>query len=200
MKMTKLATIMGAGMLVAGAASAQTQTTTTTTTVVHVWDDPSGWWGNHWTYGGSPLYTENELSVDAFGSYLAPERKFSHLFQTNIRNTGSWGGGVGVNYFFLRNVGIGGDIDIPNNGGNFVDLIDGSLILRFPIDPTGLAPYIFGGGGRQTDPEWQWEEFGGVGLEFRLNPVTGVFADARYIWAQKTSDSLLLRAGLRFVF
>jgi hypothetical protein len=65
---------------------------------------------------------------------------------------------------------------------------------------SGLAPYVFGGGGRQTDPEWQWTGHAGVGLEYRFNPVTGVFADGRYTWADRTSDSILFRAGVRFVF
>jgi len=168
-----------------------------------VWEDPNAWWASHFTYdtAGTPRYTAAELSFDAFGSYVADERRFSKLFETSIRH-GTWGGGVGLNYFFTREIGIAGDINIPANDGNFVDQAEGSLILRWPFEPSGWSPYIFGGGGRRTDPDWEWIVHGGVGVEYRFNPVTGIFVDTRYIWHLKdgATDGILFRAGLRFVF
>ena len=189
-----LKTLMCAAAVVLGARAGVAQ-------VVHVWDDPHAWWGGHFVYGPAvpDKFTANEFSLDAFGSFNAGESKFSHLFQTNIRR-GKWGGGLGLNYFLTREIGIGGDVNMPANGGHLVDSVLGSLILRLPSERTGLAPYIFGGGGRGTDRVWQWLGHAGVGLEWRLNPVTGVFTDGRYIWADKTSDALMLRAGLRFIF
>jgi hypothetical protein len=199
MKM-QFVTLTAVGLLAASAGMAQTTTTTTTTTTTsHVWTDPHTWWGNHWAYNAADRYTANELSLDMFGSYIAGERRAEDLFKTNIRH-GVWGGGVGVNYFFTREIGIGGDINIPDDGGNFVNNIDGSLIARIPIVNSGLAPYVFGGGGRQTEPVWQWTGHAGVGLEYRFNPVTGIFADGRYMWVDKTADEILFRAGVRFVF
>ena len=199
MKM-QFVTLTAAGLMAASAAMAQTTTTTTTTTTVsHVWNDPHTWWGNHWAYNTADRYTANELSLDMFGSYLAGERRAEDLFKTNIRH-GTWGGGVGANYFFTREIGIGGDINIPDDGGNFINNVNGSLIARFPIVNSGLAPYLFGGGGRQTEPVWQWTGHAGVGLEYRFNPVTGIFADGRYMWVDKTADEIQFRAGVRFVF
>ena len=199
MKM-QFVTLTAVGLMAASAAMAQTTTTTTTTTTEsHVWTDPHAWWGNHWVYNTGDRYTANELSLDMFGSYLAGERRAEDLFKTNIRH-GTWGGGVGVNYFFTREIGVGGDIEIPADGGNFINNVDGSLIARMPIGNSGLAPYVYGGGGRQTEPVWQWTGHAGVGLEYRFNPTTGVFADARYIWVDKTPDEILFRAGVRFVF
>ncbi len=195
----KFVTSTAALLLAASAALAQTTTTTTTTTVTHVWNDPHTWWGNHWANNNGDRYTGNELSLDFFGSYIARQRGIEHLFDTNIRH-GTWGGGVGVNYFFTRNIGIGGDINIPDDGGNFINNIDGSLIARLPIGHSGFSPYLFGGGGRQTQPVWEWTGHLGVGAEYRFNPVTGIFVDGRYMWVDKTPDELLLRAGLRFVF
>lgn len=187
--------------IIAVAASVTVLAQTGMAQVAHVWDDPRGWWGNHFVYGPSvpAKFTANEFNVDVFGSFLGQENKIEDVFKTNIRK-GKWGGGVGVNYFLTRELGIGADMNIPANNGNFVDSVSGSLIARLPFESTGLAPYVFGGGGRQTDPEWQWTGHVGVGLEFRMNPITGIFTDARYVWADKTSDSVLLRAGLRFVF
>jgi len=193
----KFTTLTVAVLLTASAALAQT--TDTTTTAGHVWNDPNAWWGSHWAYTSGSRYGGNELSLDLFGSYLANQRGIENLFKTNIRH-GLWGGGVGANYFPMCNFGIGGDINIPDDRGNFVNSVSGSLIARLPIADSGLAPYIFGGGGRQTQPAWEWTGHLGVGLEYRFNPITGIFTDARYSWVDKTSDTLLLRAGLRIVF
>ena len=200
MKM-KFVTLTASLLLAASAGMAQTTTTTTTTTTEsHVWSDPHAWWGSHWVYVNGDRYTANELSLDFFGSYLAGEHKIENVFHNTVRH-GFWGGGVGVNYFFTREIGVGGDIEIPDDHvGNFVNNINGSLIARLPIGNSGLAPYIFGGGGRQTEPVWQWSGHAGLGVEYRFNPVTGVFADARYIWPDKTSDEIEFRAGVRFVF
>src|SRR5882757_10133759 len=107
MKM-KFVTLTAAVLLSAGAGMAQTTTTETTTT--HVWNDPNAWWGNHWVYTSTDRYTANELSLDFFGSYLAGERRAEDLFKTNIRH-GAWGGGVGVNYFFCRYLGVAADMN-----------------------------------------------------------------------------------------
>src|SRR5215469_4158140 len=194
----KFTMLMAAVLLTASASIAQQTTTTTTTTTqsVHVWSDPNQWWANHWTYtyGTSP-YTDNELSLDLNGSYIANQRAIEHLFHTNIRH-GFWGGGVGLNYFLNRYLGIGGDIQMFDSNGqlsNFVNNMNGSLIARFPIECSGFAPYIFGGGGRQTNPEWKWSGHLGVGAEFRFNPGVGIFTDARYMWVKTTPDEILFR-------
>jgi hypothetical protein len=170
---------------------------------VHIWEDPGGWSSTILTYdtGDIPKYTANELSLDLSGSYFAGERHLSKLFDTSIRhNRGAWGGDAGLNYFITRYLGIGGDVEMSDNGGNLVDQVLGNVTLRLPLDPTGLAPYVFGGGGRSTDRTWAWLGDLGVGLEFRFNPVVGIFADGRYILADKGGDRLLLRAGLRLAF
>jgi Outer membrane protein beta-barrel domain len=167
----------------------------------HLWEDPNVWWAGHFTYDTTTAqrYTAAELSFDAFGSYVAAERRFSKLFETNIRH-GDWGGGVGLNYFFTRQIGISGDINIGDNGGKFVDQAMGALVARLPFDPSGWAPYIFGGGGRGFDPAWEWLGQAGIGVEYRFNPATGVFFDSRYIWHDKSYDRIMFRAGLRIVF
>jgi hypothetical protein len=172
-----------------------------TARAAHLYEDPSGWWSNIWVIDRThaPKFTGQELSVDLFGTYMAAQDGIENIFETNIKH-GDWGGGVGLNYFLTRSLGLGGDINIGSNAGEFVDQALGSVILRLPIESIGLAPYIFGGGGRGFDPEWEWLADAGVGLELRWNPMLGVFSDARYVWAEKTNDRLMLRAGLRVVF
>jgi len=167
---------------------------------VHIWEDPGGWSSGVFTYDtATSKYTANELSLDLSGSFIAGERHLSKLFETNIRH-GKWGGDAGLSYFFTRYIGIEGDAEMSSNGGRFVDQALGNVVARFPIDPSGFAPYIFGGGGRGFDPSWEWLGDLGVGMEYRFNPVTGIFVDGRYVWADKSFDRLLLRFGLKLVF
>jgi hypothetical protein len=169
---------------------------------VHVWEDPSGWSSGVFSYDRSsntPRFSANELTFDLFGSYGAGERNIEHIFDTNIRH-GKFGGGVGINYFFTREIGIGVDMDMGDNRGHLVDQVLGSLIARFPIEVAGVAPYIFGGGGRGIDPEWEWVGHAGLGLEWRLSPAMGIFADGRYIWPDHSADRILFRAGVRMAF
>jgi hypothetical protein len=192
--MKKTVLLTTALMLTAGMAKA-----------VHVWEDPGAWSSGMFVYNVPPenRFTANELSLDLSGSYIAAQRGLQHLFETNIRgNRGKWGGNVGVNYFFVPQVGIGGNINMSANGGKFVDQAFGNLILRWPICPIGVAPYIFGGGGRTFDPSWRWYADAGVGLEWRPNAVTGLFTDATYMWhlEDNSIDRLLLRFGVRLAF
>src|SRR5262245_53081024 len=173
MKLIRIAVM--ATVLVAPLAMAQTEPAPTTTEPVHVWHPD--WWSRHFEFcPDMPKYAANEFSLDMFASYTARENSFTHLFQTDIRD-GTWGGGVGGNYFVMREFGIGVDANMPHDGGNLVNNVNGSLILRLPIEPTGLAPYLFGGGGRTTDQIWDWTGHAGIGMEYRMNPITGVFVD-----------------------
>jgi hypothetical protein len=165
-----------------------------------MWENPGGWWGGHFAYEVSmPRYTAYEFSFDAFGSYQTVQDNLSDLFDTTIKH-GLWGGGVGLNYFFTRNIGLGVDANAQDNRGNFIDQVSASLLARLPLGASGWAPYIYGGGGRATDPEWEWLVHGGVGIEYRWNPTTGIFIDGRYVWTDETFDRLVLRAGMRLIF
>ncbi|HVV00670.1 MAG TPA: hypothetical protein VHH88_04865 [Verrucomicrobiae bacterium] len=176
---------------------------------VHVWEDPGGWSSGIFSYqaGTTSKYTANEMTLDLSASYLAGEHHLSGLPNRSIRH-GLWGGDVGLNYFITRYIGIGGDVLMDDNGGAFADQALGNLILRWPIDPSGFAPYVFGGGGRgfenpfptSAGNNWEWLADVGVGLEFRMNSVTGLFVDGRYVWGDQTGDRVLLRTGLRLAF
>jgi len=209
MRLTKIITVTIAATLITTAARA-----------VHVWEDPGAWSTATFTYSTAPKYVGNELSLDLFGSYWAPERRLRDLFDTDIKgDRGGWGGGVGLNYFFTPYFGIGGDANFSDHrgfGGPAADYLIGNGIVRLPIANTGIAPYVFGGGGRQfnglfRDPEtgdvfagarYEWVADLGVGIEYRVTPGLGVFTDGRYIWHTKDGgiDRLALRAGLRVAF
>ena len=146
------------------------------------------------------LFLPNEFSLDAFGSYTTTGRRnFGELFTHNLRH-GAFGGGLGLNYFFTKYVGIGGDVQMGDTGNRLVDSTSANLILRLPLDAAHLAPYVFAGGGLQIDPRSQLLGDVGAGVDFRLNHWTGIFVDGRFIWTAKSGDYGLLRAGMRFAF
>jgi hypothetical protein len=152
--------------------------------------------GDHWDH--EHLYHAGEMSVDLYGVGLLHESDFDN--GERARHDLSWGGGAGINFFFTRYIGIGGDADAITFHHSFVDTTTGNLILRFPIDDTGLAPYIFGGAGYQFQGIDQVIGGGGIGLEMRILPHFSFFVDARYMAAQKTDDFGIGRAGVRLSF
>ena len=171
-----------------------------TTQAAHVWEEPRSWANDVIAYDHKdhPLFSANEISLDLGGTFTAAERGVKHLFETSLRgHRGEWGGDVGVNYFVTRYIGLGADINMPNNGGHLVDAALGSLIVRFPLGNSGFAPYLLGGAGRITEPTWEWVGQGGLGLEFRFNHNVGLFTDGRYLWPKHSSEALILRAGIR---
>lgn len=164
--------------------------------------------GQYQTEPYKPLYRDREFQVDLFGTYLNPEGIFPDLFETSIHH-GVWGGGAGINYFFMRNVGIGTDFNASHNPGDNwdFDYWTGDVYLRLPIGKTPISPYVYGTGGRSIGsdsgyPSWQWLYGGGVGLELRFLRNVGVFGDTRFLWSDESSDfnALVFRFGLRLAF
>jgi len=152
-------------------------------------------WEDRWHYEREAVdkFPPHEMNLDLFGTW-ANEDRFGVK-----RDRGYWGGGVGLNYFFTRFVGIGADSYIEEWKAPY--RVNGSLFLRYPIPGAiGFAPYAFGGGGREMKYVPQWTFHGGAGLEFRLNRYTGIFVDGRRVIPDKTEDYTLARAGLRLSF
>jgi hypothetical protein len=145
-------------------------------------------------------YRANELSLDAFGGITVQESIIEHASGDRVRQNGRLGLGAGANYFFTRYIGIGGDGYTENTAHNFVDNVSGSLIGRLPLGNSGIAPYIFGGGGHLFDPRVATEGHGGAGIEFRVNPHFSIFTDARMVFTDRLGNYGLGRLGLRFVF
>jgi hypothetical protein len=155
----------------------------------------------NWTGSAtSTLYRPNEFSIDLFGTGSVGRQTINNISGNRISHDGRLGAGVGANYFFTRYFGIGGDAYTENTAGSFVDNTSGNLVARLPLGTSGLAPYIFGGGGYQFDQVQQGFGQGGAGLEYRFTEKWGVFVDARYVIADKTADYGVGRVGLRLSF
>jgi hypothetical protein len=145
-------------------------------------------------------YHANEVDFSFFGTGTVGERTLRRPSTRRIERNGRLGAGAGMSYFFHRNVGIEGYAYSESTHHDVVDNVGGDLIARFPILNSGVAPYIFGGGGRQFDPALQWTWDAGGGLEWRFLSHMGIFIDARYVWADNTKDYGLGRLGLKFGF
>ncbi len=135
------------------------------------------------------LYSAHEATIDGFGFYGSRD-KGGH--------NDAWGLGLGANYFFTENIGAGADTYMDAFTVPYLLNADG--IFRYPIKRTGLAPYGFGGFGRQWDHAAQWLGHIGVGIEYRWRPQMGAFFDAREVFPSETKDYAVLRFGFRFVF
>lgn len=156
--------------------------------------DQDGW--HHWDH--EHLYHDTELSVDMFGVGILHSYDFNN--GVRARHDLRFGAGAGVNVFFTRYIGVGGDFTAISFRHSFVDTTTANLIVRFPIRGTGLAPYIFGGAGYQFQGIDQIIGGGGAGLELRLVPHFSIFVDGRYMAAVKTPDFGIGRAGVRLSF
>ena len=111
----------------------------------------------------------------------------------------SMGAGIAYDYFFTRNVGV--EVDATwAFADSTVHTFNGSLVLRAPIMSACIAPYALLGGGYHTDGVNQGTLHAGGGLDVRLANCFGIFADARYTWAEETDDYTIVRAGIRMNF
>lgn len=141
-------------------------------------------------------FQDQEFQLDVFASYTD-----SHA--SNIHGDG-FGGGLALNYFFIRHFGVGvdGNVYDGENRGDDDAVYDftGRLIARFPIDEICLAPYVFGGGGVEFNGRSFGTVHAGGGLEYRATETIGVFGEGRFTWGENDRDSAQARVGVRFVF
>jgi hypothetical protein len=146
------------------------------------------------------LYRDQEFTVDFFGGGTLDEHDVNHVNGSRIREDGRLGLGGGGSFFFVRNLGIEGEVYTENPQGHFIDETSGSLVLRVPLGEGGLAPYIFGGGGHLFDPVPSNFGQAGAGLEYRFSPHFGVFVDGRWVITEDIGNYGMGRAGLRLAF
>jgi opacity protein-like surface antigen len=145
-----------------------------------------------------PCFKDQELQIGAFGSYTSTTAANPHA--------DGFGGGIEVNYFFMRYLGVGVDGNIYEGDANGVWDATGRLIARFPIDNgvggLCIAPYIFAGGGVLTDSILVGTWHVGGGLEYRATQQIGIFAEGRYTWGGEDGEfnAAQARVGVRFVF
>lgn len=151
-------------------------------------------------YAEAPIFRANEASLDLFGSVSLGRDSIEDISGDKVCDDGRLGAGIGLNYFFTRYLGLGGDAYTESTKGTFVDNASGNLIIRIPIETIRLAPYVYGGGGRQFDSNDRWFGQAGAGIEVRFTPNFGLFTDARYVFPDEAGNFGVGRLGLRFAF
>jgi len=154
------------------------------------------------TYGNDsiqyPYYQSQELSVDLFGAGTTGHSRYDSYYGNYQWHHARAGGGAGINYFFSNYFGVGADF-LTENLDPFAYSASGNLIGRLPIGNTGLAPYVFAGGGYQFHDDRAGFGQAGLGLEYRFSRHLGVFVDGRGVFPEH-HDYGLLRGGLRITF
>jgi hypothetical protein len=156
-------------------------------------------------------FREGELQIDLFGMYVDGNGS-EHAGP--VRDHG-WGGGIGFNYFFTLNLGVGVEaawLDAKDNHGSgdggytAIHNYSGSLIYRWPIEGRCVAPYAYLGGGVAGDGNnWAFGHVG-LGVEYRIQPQKlGVFADVRWTYygdrfGNGDQNNFGGRVGVRWVF
>ena len=151
-------------------------------------------------YDAADCYRPCELSLDGFASASLGQTTLDHLSGSGVRHNTRLGGGLGLNYYFTRYLGVGAEVDSQNTDGVFLDSASGNLLLRLPIGQSGLAPYVFGGGGHRFGHSRQWFGQAGAGLEYRFCPHVGMFLDGRGVVPNETKFYGVARLGMRFAF
>lgn len=130
------------------------------------------------------------FTVNPYGLYMIPEGEYDEEF----------GGGVSLDYFFTRFVGVSGfaqwvatDSVTHNYGAD--------LVLRYPIDSLCVAPYVLGGVGVHTNSETEFIGRLGAGIDWRIKDCIGVFADWTYtLPGGELEDYQIIRLGMKFPF
>jgi hypothetical protein len=139
-----------------------------------------------------PCFKDQELQLDVFGSW-------TNSIHDNPHHDG-FGGGVAVNYFFMKYLGVGVEGNLYDGNTEVWDL-GGRIIARLPIEGSVcIAPYAFVGGGVMMDSTTVGTWNAGGGLEWRATHSIGIFGEGRYVWGGNDDDAVQVRAGVRFVF
>lgn len=174
-------------------------------------------------------YADNEFNLSISGVYA-----FSGNENTFLDH--GWGGAIDAKYFFHKYFGLGVqgfflDADTDNDFNGFVRNDDdsdgvggilGTFTLRFPINCSRFAPYVWVGGGavwgegndnvflnaagavvRRTGDDDDGHAMGqvGAGFEVRFTPKFGWQNDFSWNVVEGTHNNFgMVRSGLNFAF
>ncbi len=163
-------------------------------------------------------YRDGEWNVDLFGAYAFTAN--SDRFDRYLDADHAWGGGLDVNYFFMRYLGVGLE-GYALAAENRIGQASGNLIFRYPFPDSRFAPYAFSGGGvifNGSKTEDLVErglnlgtmtnnsnakgigQFGG-GIEVRVTPHIGIMNDFSWNVINGSNNNFgMVRTGIRFAF
>ena len=162
----------------------------------------------------SQCFADREWQLDLFGAYA-----FTSSNQDRLLGDHAWGGGLGVNYFFMRNIGVGieGSLYDSQRSSDVLGHAALNVFVRFPMDAICLSPYLYSGiggvfnaerldvgdlpGGDDSDNDALLAGHIGAGVEYRIAPNFGVFVDGRFtVVDEKKNNFTTIRTGFRIAF
>ncbi len=142
------------------------------------------------------LFRSGEVFIDMFYANLKVKKIGDNVPYGDEQG----GGGLGLGWYFHRNVGFLVDGFIAD--GNPV--VDGgaatNILIRVPVDSWAIAFYGLAGPGYEWGREDQWSVQVGGGFDLRLLDHLSTFFDARYIEPKNEISSTLFRVGVRLQF
>jgi len=109
-------------------------------------------------------YKACELSVDAFGTASVGEYTIDHVSGDRIRRNTRLGAGLGGNYFFTRNFGVGAEVLFSKHHRTWVDSGSADFIARLPAGREWICTHILvvadgtSNRLRPGSPSWRWYE------------------------------------------
>lgn len=115
----------------------------------------------------------------------------------------SLGGGVLAEYFFSPYLGVQLSYGVYALSSE-QHVLDGNLVLRYPVRSLCIAPYLILGGGLNVDGRTEGNFSVGGGVEARCPEIScvGVFADGAYHWVpdNRDDDYTIVRLGVKVPF
>jgi hypothetical protein len=158
--------------------------------------------------GGKAAIGKNPVTLPPSSLYNAGELVIKPFYDITLIDSGKehykddelYGGGLAVDYFFTKQLGIGVD-------GYWLD--DSSVVHSYNVNLTArttllcdaLSIYAIGGGGVFTNGDTLGSAHIGGGIEYRFCSSFGIFADGRYKWLDGGDVTLTsVRMGVSFVF
>ena len=158
--------------------------------------------------GKNPIRGVEQTTTDA--SYCFDAGFDFSMFAAGIwpeaRTKNGVGGGIGISYFFDRNIGV--EMSYAAYGQGTAEQVYGArLIYRWPLDGGGFsgdwAPYVFGGGGGVSmgTNNGYYEAGGGIDVRLESWGCIGFFGEFSYNFVDASiSDFTQVRVGMRLPF
>lgn len=141
----------------------------------------------------APLCFAPGASLSLFGAYLMPD---------NDAYTDEFGGGIGLEYFWSEYFGVSAAYALFATTPE-IHHVTADLVLRYPIRPACIAPYILGGGGIHSNSETEGIGRVGGGIDVQIPALNnhGFFADYVYTFGGgDLGDFQTVRLGVKFNF
>lgn len=151
-------------------------------------------------YKTSEYYRAGETQVDVFGNYSHGTNDYRS--DRYLKQDHAFGGAVGVNHFFTRNLGVGIDGSYINTKDK-TEQATANVIYRQPIGESRFAPYTFVGGGAMFGSGKDTRAVGhaGAGIEYRVSPNVGIKTDYSYNVVDGPNNNFgMIRTGVSISF